>query len=242
MPTITRKRTYPLSSRLLRGCRDAAIDNARELLYEASLLLGHNHRARAYFSAVTAIEEVGRAVQAFDALGRNVTDPAVSARVVVNFEDYTKRVNAAVFPLLLYVPGRRDEVMSCINEMTEPRQGPEPALYTTIGPGSEPHGPRIVTPNSSITKAIAEKWVALGKDVFAHAEPYVYAPSKLRTRAEDDAFAMKPEALLNNKEFWNHYISCMKTGDAAFETAVAEYDRKRTARNAGLKPGEDDAR
>ncbi|MFZ5506422.1 MAG: AbiV family abortive infection protein, partial [Pseudomonadota bacterium] len=73
--------SVPLSSRLLRTIRDVAIDNARQLLHEAPLLLRHHHHARAALLARVAIEEVGRAVQAFDALGRNVTDEAVAMRV-----------------------------------------------------------------------------------------------------------------------------------------------------------------
>jgi AbiV family abortive infection protein len=45
---------------LLKGCRDA-LENARELLDEADLLLENEHHARAYFLAHIACEEMAKA-------------------------------------------------------------------------------------------------------------------------------------------------------------------------------------
>ena len=38
-------------------------------------------------------------MQAFDALGRNVRDPAVSTRVKLNFDDYAKKMSAKKYAL-----------------------------------------------------------------------------------------------------------------------------------------------
>lgn len=59
---------------LLKEYSDAALENAAELLQEASVLHAQGYRARAYFLAVAGIEETGKAVIAFDGQGRNLRD------------------------------------------------------------------------------------------------------------------------------------------------------------------------
>lgn len=236
----TNKPSIALTSKLLRRYRDASIDNARELLYEAELLLKHNHFARAYYSSVAAIEEVGTSVQVFDALGRNVRDPDVANRVVLNLGDYARKVTAAVFPWLLVVPARRDEVMPYISKMIK-RQIPKlDAIHTELD-GKGPQGPQINTPNYRVTLTDAEIWLRLAKDIYTHAETYVlFAPTKIRTKAEDEVFAMKSAALAavtSSPEFWEYYISCMKTGNATFEAAVADYVRAQTSGSSEVRNG-----
>jgi AbiV family abortive infection protein len=233
------KPSIPLSSKLLRRYRDAAIDNARELLYEATLLLSHNHYARAYHSCIAAIEEVGTAVQVFDALGRNIHDADVVNRFVLNLDDYGRKVTAAVFPWLLVVPDKRSHAMPYISAMIKGQSVPrDQAMRTRIDPNG-PTGPQINTPNFRVTYTAAEEWLALAKEIYAHGETYVLCtPTKIRTKAEDEVFAMKSAALIavtNNPEFWEYYISCMKTGNATFEAAVSEYVRGQAAGTLAVK-------
>jgi len=72
-----KNRNYTLTPELLQQYHEAALANARALLEEAALLLRYGHHARAYFLAVATIEETGKAVQAFDSMGRNLKDSAV---------------------------------------------------------------------------------------------------------------------------------------------------------------------
>jgi AbiV family abortive infection protein len=230
-----RNRGYQLSSMMLRGYRKAAVDNSRELQYEAALLLRHNHFARAYFLAVTSIEEMGKAMQAFDALGRNVRDPAVSARVRLNFEDYPKRMLAAVFHWMQMNPEVREEVMPFIEGLIESKRTSEPAVYM----GIDPHSSKISTPNGVIGPHAARRCVHMAQSIFANTVEHVMdAPPKIRTKAEDEFFAMKPtvlQAMTETEDFWRYYVSCLKTGDAAFEAAVVEYSRLYFAKSIKFK-------
>ena len=70
-----------LTATLLLSYSEAALRNADELLSEASLLRDHDHMARAYFLAVACIEEAGKALLAFDAQNRNLSDPAVCTKL-----------------------------------------------------------------------------------------------------------------------------------------------------------------
>lgn len=230
-----KNRGYQLTSALLRAFRKAAVENARELQYEASLLLRHNHFSRAYFLAIIAIEEIGKSVQAFDALGRNVRDPTVSTRVKLNFDDYAKKMSAAVFPWLLFEPERRDEVMAFIEALIESRRTQHPTLHM----GIDPQSAKIIVPSAIVRPAAAQTCVRMAQTIFAYAAPHVMeSPPKIRTKTEDEFFAMKPQVLVtlaNSADFWQYYISCMKTGDSAFEAAIAEYSRKYYAKNAKFK-------
>ena len=227
--------SYSLTSTLLKGFRKSTIENARELQYEAVLLLANNHYSRAYFLAATCIEEVGKAVQAFDALGRNVRDPEVSTRVRLNFQDYPKKVAAAAFPWLLNDPDCRDEVTAFIDSLIELKNASEPALFV----GIEPQGMKLHMPSADITKESAQQCVQMARSIFAHASIHVLdGHHKVRTKAEDDFFVMKPSSVLtvsSGTDFWQYYIACMKSGDSAFEAALMDYTQKYLAKNEKYK-------
>lgn len=230
-----KNRGYQLTSALLRAFRKAAVDNARELQYEAALLLQYNHFSRAYFLAVTSIEEVGKSMQAFDALGRNVRDPAISTRVKLNFDDYAKKMTAAVFPWLLLEPERREDVMAFIEGLIEAKRTSNPALHM----GIDLQSAKVIIPSQLIRPAAARNCVRMAQTIFAFAAPHVLeSPPKIRTKVEDEFFAMKPQVLVSltdSADFWQYYISCMKTGDSAFEAAISEYSRKYYAKNVKFK-------
>lgn len=231
MSIIKRNRGYQLTTPMLRGFRKAAVDNARELMYEAHLLLRHNHVARAYFLAVISVEEIGKAMQAFDALGRNISDPEVSVRVRLNFEDYPKRMMAAAFPWMQVDPSHREELVPFIEMLIEAKRTSEPALYM----GIDPHNARISYPNGVISRHTAERTVRLAQRIFDYAAPHVMdAPPKIRTRAEDEFFAMKSAVLVSmthNADFWQYYASVMKESNVSFEEAVSDYSKQYVARD-----------
>ena len=226
---------YTLTSTLLKGYRKAAVDNARELQYEAALLLANNHYSRAHFLAAASIEEIGKAVQAFDALGRNVRDSEVSTRVRLNFQDYSKKMSAAVFPWLLRDTKCREEVSAFIEYLVDFKNSSEPSIFV----GIEPQGMEIHTPFAVVQREAAERCVRMARTIFSYAAPHVLdGHYKVRTRAEDDFFVMKPSAVLgiaSGADFWQYYIACMKSGDAAFEAALMDYTKKYLAKNEKYK-------
>lgn len=145
MPT-QKNRNYELTRELLHQYSAAALRNAEELLDEASLLLKHDHQARAYFLAVASIEEIGKAVQAFDGMGRNLKDSAVATKLKLQFEDHSQKVTSAFVPWLIATPNLRKEVMSLVNTMLNVKHGREPSMYTDI----HFKGPKITTPAAMV--------------------------------------------------------------------------------------------
>ena len=226
---------YTLTSTLLKGYRKAAVDNSKELLYEATLLLSNNHFSRAYFLATASIEEIGKAVQAFDALGRNVRDPEISTRVRLNFQDYSKKLAAAVFPWLLRDPSSRESVAAFVETLVEAKNSSEPSIFV----GIEPQGMKLHAPFSMVCREQAEECVQMARNIFSYAAPHVLdGHYKVRTKAEDDFFVMKPATVLNatsGAAFWQYYIASMKAGDTAFEAALIDYTKKYLAKNEKYK-------
>lgn len=161
---VTKKpRGYALSVELLAAYRDAALANAEELIAEAELLLQADHYARAYFLGVAAVEEVGKAVQAFDGMGRNLSNPAVRSKLQTQFEDHSQKVTSAFIPWLVSTPNLRSEVMEFVNTMIDVTQGREPSMYTDI----LSDGSRVVTPQQAVRPIAAKNCVALAEAVLA---------------------------------------------------------------------------
>lgn len=234
MPNV-KTRNYELTPALLQQYHDAALANSGKLLLEASLLLEHGHYARAYFLAIAAIEEVGKAVQAFDGLGRNLKDSAVSTRLKLQFEDHSQKITSAFIPWLMASPNIREEVMSFVSLMIAVKQGREPSMYVDIKNDDS----KVVTPESIVRPEAAKGCIRLAHDVLAHAKTHITQTTpNVTTRTQDAFFALKPsvyQKMMKTEDFWWYYISRMEAGDQALETAVTEYQKHYVAKDVKFK-------
>jgi AbiV family abortive infection protein len=217
-------RNYELTEDLIRQYRDAALINAQALLEEAALLLAHGQFARAYFLSASCIEEAGKAVQAFEGLGRNLKDPAVTQRLKHQFEDHSQKVTSAFSPWVQATPNIRDEIMNFVRTMVDLKFGREASMYTDI------HAERMIvtTPQMQVRKKTAADCVRLAGTVLAHVRPYAQqAQPKTTTRVQDAFFALRPsvfQKMANTADFWEYYITKMEKGNTALEAAVTEYN------------------
>lgn len=234
MPNV-KVRDYQLTPTILEQYRDAALKNAAALIEEASLLLAHKHFARAYFLSVAAVEESGKAVQAFDGIGRNLKDSAVSRRLKLQFDNHSQKITSAFLPWLLAAPNLREEMMSFVNIMVDVKHGREPSMYTDI----QQDGSRVVTPETVVRSSVADNCVCLAKQVLSYAKAYVTeSKPKITTPVQDAFFAMKPGLLpkmMNTKDFWEYYLSRMEAGDKALENAAIEYNRLYLSKDSKFK-------
>ena len=208
----------------------AALENAGELLEEAGLLLAGGHRARAYFLAVAGIEEIGKAVLAFDGQGRNLKDSRVTAKLRRAMEDHSQKVTAAFTPILLASPDLRQALMPLVDLMIHVKRGREPSMYTDINYESG----KVQQPMAVVRDVAARDCVRLGSDCLRAAKKYVSDKSPLPRSALDDAlFAMRPEQMnkiLNIEGFWWYYIERMEAGAQDFAAAVITYQREYVAK------------
>jgi AbiV family abortive infection protein len=220
-----KERSYVITHELLRQYRDAAIANAEALLEEAELLLKHGHLARAYFLAVSSIEEIGKSVQAFEGLGKNLRDSAIQQRLKLNFEDHSQKVTYAFMPWMQAISGLREKAVEIAEIMAAIQFGREAAMYTDI----DAEHRAVTTPNMQVREQAARDCVRLAKKVMSHARPHAQqSQPKLATKAFDALFAMKPslyDKIVNSADFWWFHISRIEQGQSAFDANVVEYNK-----------------
>lgn len=229
-------RDYNLSADLLREYRDASLVNAQALLEEAALLLTHGHHARAYFLAASSIEEAGKSVQAFEGIGRNLKDSAVTQRLKLQFEDHSQKVTSAFSPWLQATSNLREEVMDFVNIMVDLQFGREAAMYTDINAEKV----AVITPEMQVSKKAATNCVRLAGSVLSHVRPYTQRDQpKATTRTNDAFFALKPtvfQKMASTVDFWNYYISRIEKESADLENVVTEYNQKYFSKNKTFNP------
>lgn len=232
-----KNREYQLTSGLLEQFRDAALVNAQALLEEAALLLGHGHYARAYFLAASSIEESGKAVQAFEGLGRNLSDSAVNHRLKLQFEDHSQKVTAAFSPWVQATPNIRGEIMNFIRLMVDLKFGREAAMYADI----TAERATVITPAMQVRQPTATDCVRLAGTVLAYARPYAQqSRPTTTTRVQDAFFALKPavfQKMANTADFWDYYVGQMEQGNMALENVVTEYNRLYVSQGKVFKSG-----
>lgn len=232
----TKNRDYQLTADLLLHYRDAALVNAQELLEEAALLLGHGRYARAYFLAASSIEEVGKAVQAFEGMGRNLSDSTVTHRLKLQFEDHSQKVTSAFSPWIQASSDIRAEIMDFVRSMVDLKFGREASMYTDI------HAERLIvtTPLMQVHKGTATNCVRLAGTVLAHARPYArQSQPKVTTKVQDTFFALKPKVfqkMANTGDFWEYYICQLEQGEVTLESAVTRYNTEYLAKSKLFKP------
>lgn len=220
-----KNRDYQLTEDLLVRYREEALANSQALLDEASLLLSHGHFARAYFLAASSIEEAGKAVQAFQGLGRNLRDPAVAHRLKMQFEDHSNKLTAAFSPWIQATPNIRAEVSDFTRIMVDLKFGREAAIYTDINAEQS----IVTTPKIQVKEKAARHCVHLAGSVLAHVGPYVLSQPKQSTRVQDEFFALKPsvfQRMSKTADFWEFYVARVEAGDVALEGAVVDYNKQ----------------
>ena len=215
-----------LTPQLLREYGDAAIRNASDLLEEASLLGANAHWARAYFLAVAAIEETGKALLAFDAQGRNLLDPTVTTKLKRSMEDHPSKIRAAFTGWLAASPIVRDVVLPMVDLMIHLQQGREPSMYTEIRADTN----TVQLPADVVRETAARDCIRLASDCLTHARRHMAETTpQRRTRAEDRLYAMKTtqfQKIANTKDFWWYYIAQLESGQKDFAQAVVQYRKE----------------
>lgn len=234
--------TIKLSPQLLREYGDAALKNASDLLEEALLLHTNGHRARAYFLAVAAIEETGKALLAFDAQGRNLLDPAVTTKLKKTMEDHPSKIRAAFTGWLAASSNLRETVMSMVDLMIHLHRGREPSMYTDIRSDTN----TVQVPANVVRVEAARDCIRLATDCLAHARRHIVETSPLqRTRAEDQLFAMKSteyQKIANTEDFWWYYIAQLESGQKDFAEAVVQYRSEFFLKGKQFKCASEEAR
>ncbi|WP_340161169.1 AbiV family abortive infection protein [uncultured Hoeflea sp.] len=214
-----------LTTSLLHSYSEAALRNADELLVESLLLRDHAHMARAYFLAVSCIEETGKALLAFNSQNRNLTDPAVCKKLETSMVSHEKKIIYALSIWAISSPDPREAMKMAIDMIPDVKHGREPSMYSELRTDPD----RVQTPREIVRVSAALDCVRLAENCLAYAHSYVREkiPSKFTT-AHDRLFTMKPamfQELLSVEDFWWYYISRMEAGQHDIAEAVLGYER-----------------
>jgi AbiV family abortive infection protein len=215
-----------MTSTLLHSYSEAALSNADDLLAEATLLRDHDHMARAYFLAVACVEEAGKALVAFDAQNRNLSDPAVCAKLKKSMENHGEKINYSLSRWALSSPDYRESLKVALDLMYHLKHGREPSMYSELR--SDPD--RAQTPREVVRESAAQDCVRLAENCFAYAHRHVVEKTPATfTTAHDRLFTMKSakfQELLKTEDFWWYFISRMEAGQQDIADAVLGYERE----------------
>ncbi len=214
-----------ITDKLLRLYSEAALLNADELLAEAALLLDHRHNARAYFLAVACIEEAGKALLAFDAQKRNLSDPAVCTKLKASMENHAQKITYALGIMALGNKEPHKALQKALDLIFDLRNGREPSMYTDLRANPD----RVQSPTGIIRVNAAIDCIRLADHCLTYARRHVKEKTPLATTvAQDRLFTMKPrrfQEMLNNEDFWWYYITRMESGQQDMAEAVLGYER-----------------
>ena len=214
-----------LTATLLRSYSEAALCNADELLVEASLLYEHGHNARAYFLAVSCIEEAGKALLAFDAQNRNLSDPAVCTRLKADMESHGRKINYALGSWALSSPDQRAALKMALDLIFHLKNGREPSMYCDLRKDPD----RVQTPQRVVRVKTARDCVSLARKTLIHSRRYLSEnPPPMFTISQDRLFTMKFrkfQEMLQIEDFWWYYISRIEAGEQDIAEAVLGYQR-----------------
>lgn len=214
-----------LTASLLHSYSKAALHNADELLVESVLLLDHDHMARAYFLAVSCIEETGKALLAFDSQKRNLTDPAVCQKLKKNMENHGQKISYALVIWAYNSPDQSQELRAAFDMIAHVKHGREPSMYSDLRTDPD----RVQTPCEVVRDTAARDCVRLAGNclIYAHHHISEKMPAKFTTD-QDRLLTMKSakfQEMLNMEDFWWYYISCMEAGKQDIAEAVRGYER-----------------
>lgn len=237
---MTPDNSVALTREVLGDYSDAALANADSLLDEARLLLHHGHFARTYFLAVAAMEETGKALIAFDGLGRNLSDPAVRTKLERSMENHRSKINAAFSAWIMASANVREAVIPAVNLIIALTHGREPSMYTDIRADTG----EVQRPSVVVREVAARDSVRLAIQCIEHARSRIANDEPgLKTRAEDQLFAMKAaqyREIANTEDFWWYYISELEAGRQDWALAVVTYRTEFVLRNRKFLPDRGD--
>ncbi len=214
----------------------ASLENAKSLIDEAELLLNHSHISRAYFLAVAAIEEIGKAIIAFEGQGRNLSDGAVQSKLFKTIIDHkSKIISAFVGSLKTTEPKNMEEAIeTSIGLMSGLRAGREPSMYTELLPNGT-----VQSPAAIVRQIAAADAIRLAKHCYARAEKYLSSTApETRSHSDNFVYIMNKNvhaAILGSSDFWWYHISQIKSGSSEMSDNILYYHTDFYSKNRMFK-------
>lgn len=221
--SIKKVRDYTLTEELLDNYQSAALENARQLIEEASLLLEKEHYARAYFLSLASIEETGKAQISFESKGRSLNNDGLCKKIKENLESHSNKITSAFIAWMTYSSDQREALKASVELMVQLKFGREKSMYTDV----QPDGINLSVPSEVVRPIAAKDCLNLAINCLSHAIRYFQenTPGK-RNSYEDKLICLKQNtmtAMLSTEDFWEYFITQLEGGDNSYAKAVVTY-------------------
>ncbi len=217
---------FRYSAEILTQYSNGALDNSSQLIEEADLLFQHGYWARSYYLAIAAIEEIGKSFLAYDALGRNLNDSAVTAKLKSSLESHSRKITAAFNASVIFHSNLRDELEGIIDLMISLKRGREPSMYTDINLLDG----KLYRPKDVVREIAARDCIRLARHCYAKTAENKYKNEHTKRSANEDKFyGMKDQKvndLFNTEDFWWYHISRMEQGENELADSIILYQRE----------------
>jgi|LGVF01.1.fsa_nt_gb AbiV family abortive infection protein len=229
-------REYNVHDEFLTEYGNAAIENAQQILDDAKILLGHKSFARAYFLAVAAIEETGKAYMAFSSKGRNLSDEGLKKKVQKIFESHSQKISCAFTGWIAKASNPRESIEAALELIHNLKLGREKSMYVDVNPDNSLNIPMIVARPVAATDS-----VRVAENCIFHTKHYMsenHPPSF--SSFDDKFFCLKTEKIteiFNTEDFGEYLLSELNKVDKNFNfsKAIVTYHDKFFCRNKSFK-------
>ncbi len=219
-----------LNKSSLMALSKAALENAEMLFAEADALLTNGHLSRAYFLAVACIEEIGKASLAFNAAGRDLTNPQVAKAARNKLLDHKSKILAGFGPSLHLTqkPEMAEALEATLELVGDLRRGREPSMYTEVLADGSVRSPRdIVRPEA------ARDSVSLAKHCLERGKAHLLGNEPPQASIANDFFYVQPvtriKEIMEHPDFSDFYIRRIEEGDVSLEEALYAFSSRAAA-------------
>jgi AbiV family abortive infection protein len=211
---------------LIRNYQSAAVKNAEELLDETALLLENGHHARAYFLAVAAIEEIGKAAILYQASARNLKASDVQHRLNLELQSHSAKITGAFSSTLIKLgPAElRRSLDRIIGYSVALKRGREPSMYCDVA--QENH---IQNPSEVVRPTAAIDCLKLARACLDSTRTMLQTTNENRTTQAQDrmwALGQKTQKVWNEDDFGEYLMDYIEKNGAQgdiISPAVTDY-------------------
>jgi AbiV family abortive infection protein len=226
---------FRFTDKILKDLSIVSLENAEQLINEAKLLLDQKFIPRAYFLSVAAIEEIGKAYLCFESATRNLSDSAVTSKIVKSIENHLNKINAAFHTSILTSKDPRGAIQTAVDLMVALKNGREPSMYTDINYIDS----KIYVPNSVVREIAAKDSVRLAGHCYLTTHHYInnFDPS-VKSKVDDIVFGLKLNTfskLMNHEDFWWYLVDNYENNRLNLNEIILEYHKEFFIKNKLFK-------
>ena len=127
-------REYEVHDEFLKEYGNASIGNAHQILDAAKILLSKKSFAIAYFLAVAAIEEAGKAYMALASRARNFSHKGLEKKVQEMFENHSQKISSAFVGWISKSSTPDESIKAAVDLMIHLTRGRGKSMYVDAKP------------------------------------------------------------------------------------------------------------